>query len=174
MPQVSHSALNDLNQFTSVHPNSRSIILTPPATSLVPEIFDGSPINYCSFTDAFEALIEYNVLEPKRRLYFLLQYTKGPVQALFKGYQYMPADQGYNKPIKMLQQTFGQRFQVAKACIDQLSNGSTLNVNDKASLLKFSADLTACMNTLIGTNYLYKTNNLDILFKIAKRLPKFW
>ena len=174
MPQASHSALDDSNQFTSVHPNLRSVILTPPAASLEPEVFDGNPINYCSFIDAFEALIEYNVFEPKRRLYFLLQYTKGPAQALVKGCQYMPSDQAYIKARELLQQTFGQRFQIAKACIDRLSNGPTLNVNDKASLVKFSADLTACMNTLIGINYLHKMDNLDVLFKITKRLPNFW
>ena len=86
----------------------------------------------------------------------------------------MPSDQGYIKARELLQQTFGQRFQIAKACIDRLSNGPTLNLNDKASLVKFSADLTACMNTLIGINYLHKMDNLDVLFKIAKRLPNFW
>ena len=30
------------------------------------------------------------------------------------------------------------------------------------------------MNTLIGINYLHKMDNLDVLFKIAKRLPNFW
>ena len=155
MPQVSHSALYDSNQFPTVHPNSRSIILTPPAASLEPEVFDGNSINYCSFIDSFEALIEYNVLEPKSRLYFLLQYTKGPAQALLKGCQYMPPDKGYNKAGELLQQTFRHWFQIAKACIDRLSNGPTLNVNDKASLVKFSVDLTACVSTLIGINYLH-------------------
>ena len=173
MPQKSHSALDDSNQFASVHPNSRFIILMPPAASLGPKVFDGNPINYCSFIDAFEALIEYNVLEPKRRLYFLLQYTEGPAQALVKGCQYMPADQGYSKARELLQRTFGQRFQIAKACIDRLSNDPTLNVNDKASLVKFLADLTASMNTLIGINYLHKMDNLDVLFKITKWLQIF-
>ena len=47
-------------------------------------------------------------------------------------------------------------------------------MNDKASLVKFLADLTVCMNTLIGINYLHKMDNLDVLFKIAKRKPNFW
>ena len=104
----------------------------------------------------------------------MLQCTKGPAQALVKECQYMPAEQGYNKARELLLQTFGQRFQIANACIDQLSNCPTLNVNDKASLIKFSADLNACINTLSAIHYLHKMDNLDFQFKIAKRLPNFW
>ena len=117
MPQVSHSALDDSNQFTSVHSNSRSIILTPPAASLELKVFDDNPINYCCFIDAFEALIWYNVLEPKRRLYFLLQYTKGPAQALVKGCQYMPADQGY-KPEHSCSKPLGKDFKLQKLVLN--------------------------------------------------------
>ena len=47
--KVSHSVLDDSNQFASVHIKSQSIILTQPASSLEPEVFDGNTTNYCSF-----------------------------------------------------------------------------------------------------------------------------
>jgi len=37
---------------------SKTIVLNPPQATLEPEVFDGNPINYCSFVDTFEALIE--------------------------------------------------------------------------------------------------------------------
>ena len=81
---------------------------------------------------------------------------------------------GYTKARKLLQQTFGQKFQIAKACIDTLTNGPLLHQNDKASLLRFSSELNSCMNTLKGMNYLDKMSNLDVITRIAKRFPHPW
>ena len=84
--------------------------------ALEPEIFNGNPANYHSFIDTFDALISFNVPEPKRKLYLLLQCTTGPAHALVKGCPYMPGDQGYYRAREMLKSTFGQKFQIAKAC----------------------------------------------------------
>ena len=138
----------------------------PAMPALEPAIFRGNPANYCSFVDSFDALISYNVPEPKRKLFYLLQYTSGPANALVKGCQYLPADQGYAEARKLLQQTYGQKFQ-----IDSIVNGPPLHYQDKASLIKFSAELKSCVNTLSGMNYLHKMDNIDVLNKISKRLP---
>ena len=44
--------------------------------SLEPPIFDGNPAKYCGFVDAFDALVCYSISEPKRKLIFLLHYTR--------------------------------------------------------------------------------------------------
>ena len=124
------------------------IIIQAPAPSLEPSVFDGNPMNYLNFVDAFDSLIAYSVPEPKRRLYFLLQYTKGPAHALVQGCQYMPEESGYNKARELLRQTFGHKFQIAKASIDSVTNGPVLHLNDKPALIRFSAELAACFNTL--------------------------
>ena len=142
--------------------------------TLEPENFNGNPANYHSFIDTFDALISFNVPEPKRKLYFLLQYTTGSAHALVKGCQYMPGDQGYNRAREMLQSTFGQNFQIAKACTYSLINGPSINHNDKGAKLKFSAKLSSCQDTLLSIDYLHKMDNFDVLSKIAKRLPQSW
>ena len=131
-------------------------------------------MNYLNFVDAFDSLIAYSVPEPKRRLYFLLQYTKGPAHALVQGCQYMPEESGYDKAREILPQTFGQKFQIAKASIDSIISGPVLHLNDKLALIRFSAELTACLNTLKGLNYLHKLDNLDVLAKIVISLPLAW
>ena len=151
------------------------VIMSPSATPLLePDVFDGNPACYRNFIEAFDALIAFNVPEPKRKLFYLLSYTKGPAHSLVKGCQYMDDALGYLKARKLLQQTFGQKFQIAKACVDSLTNGPMLHVNDKPSLLSFSADINSCMNTLKGMNYLHKMDNLDVITKVAKRLPHQW
>ena len=151
------------------------VIMSPSATPLLePDVFDGNPACYRNFIEAFDALIAFNVPEPKRKLFYLLSYTKGPAHSLVKGCQYMDDALGYLKARKLLQQTFGQKFQIAKACVDTLTNGPMLHVNDKPSLISFSADINSCMNTLKGMNYLHKMDNLDVITKVAKRLPHQW
>ena len=122
------------------------VILLPSVTPLLePDVFDGNPAYYRNFTEALDALISFNVLEPRRELFYLLRYTKGPAHSLVKGCQYMDDALGYLKARKLLQQTFGQNFQIAKACVDSLTNDPTLHVNDKPSLISFSADINSCM-----------------------------
>ena len=116
----------------------------------------------------------YNVPEPKRKLYYLLQYTEGPARDLVKGCQYFPGQEGYIKARNLLKNTFGQKFQIAKANIDLVANGPVLEIKDKLSLIAFSAKLNACMNVLEEMNYLNRMDNLDVLNKIVKRLPPSW
>ena len=151
------------------------VILSPSVPPLLePDVFDGNPAYYRNFIEAFDALISFNVPEPRRKLFYLLRYTKGPAHSLVKGCQYMDEALGYLKARELLQQTLGENFQIAKACVDLLTNGPTLHVNDKPSLISFSADINSCMNTLKGMNYLHKMDNLDVLAKVAKRLPHQW
>ena len=120
---------------------------------------------------AFDALIAYSAHEPKRKLFFLLQYNIGPAHALVKRCQHMPNNLAYAQARELLQKTFGQKFQNAKTCIDSVTKGSVLQANDKASLIQFSAEVNSCMNTLVGLDHLYKMDNLDVLTKISRPLP---
>ena len=182
VPEIITSAPNDIPasrnmRFNASGPGNlsgRAPDWQPAMPALEPAIFPGNPANYCSFVDSFDALISYNVPEPKRKLFYLLQYTSGPANALVKGCQYLPADQGYAEARKLLQQTYGQKFQIAKICIDSIVNGPPLHYQDKASLIKFSAELKSCVNTLSEMNYLHKMDNIDVLNKISKRLPSAW
>ena len=86
----------------------------------------------------------------------------------------MSEESGYDKARELLRQTFGPKFQITKACVDTITNGPVFHFNDKPVLIRFSAELTTCLKTLGGLNYLHKLDNLDVLAKIAKRLPLAW
>ena len=165
--------------FLPLNFHSQNVLATCPRTvnvSAIPEplIFDGHPANYCSFVDSFDTLICPVISDAKQRLFYLLKYTKGVAHTLVKGCQYMPSPDGYNTARKLLQENFGKKFQIAKACVDKILIGPPLNQNNKPSLIAFSAELTACMCTLSGMNYLHKIDNMDIISKIVKRLPPQW
>ena len=80
------------------------VILSPSVTPLLePDIFDGNPAYYRNFIEAFDALISFNVPEPRRKLFYLLRYTKGPAHSSVKGCQYMDDALGYLKARELLQ-----------------------------------------------------------------------
>ena len=67
--------------------------------------------------------------------------------------------------------TFGQKFQIAKDCVDLIVKGPQLQLNEISAFIRFSADLSTCTNTLADLNYLDQIDNLDIDTKICRRLP---
>ena len=122
-PMLQHPGPNQAshckaNQATMTNPNNNiqsaaqpsAFIALAHSLSLEPPVFDGNPANYCNFVDVFDAMIAYNVYEPKRKLFFLLQYTTSPAHALVKGCQHMPNGLGYAQTRELLQKTFGQKF----------------------------------------------------------------
>ena len=64
----------------------------------------------------------------------------------------MPSPDGYDTTRKLIQENFGKKFQIAKACVDKVLVGPPLNQNNKPSLITFFAELTAHMCTLLGMN----------------------
>ena len=114
-PVCSNVSYSRSPQMTVTNPNLQQgvvpnvIVNQSPVLDMKPPVFDGNPINYCSFIDAFDTIIDCVVVEPKRRLFFLLQYTIGAAHTLVEGCQYMPADQGYQTARKLLRDNFGQK-----------------------------------------------------------------
>ena len=145
-----------------------------PTFEVKPPVFDGNSEAYYNFTDAFDSLIDAQIKDPKLKLYYLLQYTKGVAHTLIQGCQYMPPDVGYLTAKRLLRDHFGQKLQVATACVNTVTNGPVLSKKDVSAILEFSAKLTACQYTLAGMNYLHKMDNVDIIRKITRRFPPQW
>ena len=140
-----------------------------PTFEVKPPVFDGNSEAYYNFTDAFDSLIDAQIKDPKLKLYYLLQYTKGVAHTLIQGCQYMPPDVRYVTAKRLLRDHFHQKLQVATACINTITNGPVLSKKDSSAILEFSAQLTACQYTLGGMNYLHKMDNIDLIRKITIR-----
>jgi len=145
-----------------------------PTLKVEPPCFNGNPAEYYSFINAFDTLIDQPLPDPSRKLFFLLHYTKDIAHSLIKGYQHMPSDRGYTEARNLLQLYFGQRHKVIEACMRPIIKGPVLSERDQRGLIKFSVDLTSCLNTLEGMDYLDRMDNLDVVSKIANRLPPTW
>ena len=134
-------------------------------------VFNGDPITYCDFVRAFEHLVERKTVDSGARLYYLVQYTSGPVQELMKSCLSMNSSEGYNQARRLLKERYGQNYQIASAHVNRLINGPVIRPDDSVELQRFSTNLTSCANTLKVIGCIGKIDNSENLKRIINRLP---
>ena len=143
--------------------------LTLPQPSM--QVFSGDPLNYCDFMRAFEHLVERKTSSPSARLYYLVQYTSGPIQELMRSCLSMREQEGYTEAKRLLKARYGRNYKIAAAHVKRLIDGPPIKSEDGTALQQFSIQLTSCVNTLKEIGYLGKLDNPDNLKKIIDRLP---
>ena len=134
-------------------------------------VFDGNPLEYCTFIRAFETVIEAKEPDYAGRLYYLEQHTSGRPQEIVRSCLYMVPKEGYEKAKGLLERRFGQKHKIAMACLDQVTNGPRIKGEDAESLEGFSILLSSCTNTLRSIGYSNKIESPDNMRKIINRLP---
>lgn len=133
--------------------------------------FSGNPIEYWSFGQAFENLIESRTTSNSARQYYLLQYTSGEVRELMRSCLAMKPEDGYQEARTLLKDRYGQSYRIATAYVERLTNGPPIKAEDSVALRRFSVLLTGWTNTVGDTGYLSKAENPETLRMIVKRLP---
>ena len=134
-------------------------------------VFDGNPLQYCTFIRAFDTVIEPREPDYAGRLYYLEQHTSGRPQEIVRSCLYMAPKEGYTKARSLLERRFGQKHKIAMACLDQVINGPRIKAEDAESLEGLSILLSSCTNTLRSIGYSSKMENPDNMRKIIDRLP---
>ena len=134
-------------------------------------VFDGNPLQYCTFIRAFDTVIEPRELDYAARLYYLEQHTSGRPQEIVRRCLYMAPKEGYTKARSFLQRRFGQKHKIAMACLDQVTSGPRIKAEDAESLEGLSMLLSSCTNTLRSIGYSSKIESPENMRKIIDRLP---
>ena len=134
-------------------------------------VFDGNPLEYCTFIRAFETVIEAKEPDFTGRLYYLEQHTSGRPQEIVRSCFYMDPKEGYLKAKKLLERRFGQKHKIAMSCLDQVTNGPRIKADDAEALEGFSILLSSWTNTLRSIGYSSKLEGPDNMRKIIDRLP---
>ena len=78
-------------------------------------MFDGNPVEYRSFIQAFENLIESRMQSSTERLYYLEQYTSGDVKELVRSCHHLPPEEGYVEARRLLLRKFGDEYRIASS-----------------------------------------------------------
>ena len=134
-------------------------------------VFGGNPLEYCSFTTAFDTLIQSRTTNDSSRLHYLLQYTTDDVQILMQSCLTMPPNEGYVEARRLLKQKYGQDYRIAAAMVDRITSGVPIKTDDSKCLDKYAVLLRSCMNTLNHIGYTSKVENPETMKSIVNKLP---
>ena len=124
-----------------VHNQNRSKLPQP----RVP-VFDGNPMEYCSFIRAFDSVIESRTYSSSDRLYYLEQITAGDVKEIVRPCHYLPSEERYNEARWLLKKKFGDENRIASAYEERVLSWSSRRHEDGLALNRFSIFLTSCTN----------------------------
>ena len=133
--------------------------------------FDGNPKNYCAFMKAFGSMIESQITDDEARLGYLIQYCDGEAKSQIQHCTVLQAADGYRLAKEILHKRFGQNYMIARAFIDDLLNGPSIEERDSKSLVELAQQLMVCDVTLKQIDYAADLNSRATIQAIVRRLP---
>jgi hypothetical protein len=155
---------------TKVHGLSALVeALQIPKTELM--TFDGDPLKYWMFVRSFENSVEKNYIGDAARLTLLLQYCTGKAKKVIQCCAVMTPTDGYSAARRLLEERFGNDYNITQAWIDKIVNRP--NATDNVSLMDLADDLMSCRETLNTMNRLGEVNNSRSLLQIIQKLPRY-
>ena len=142
-------------------------------TVLVPKppVFDRNILEYPKWENAFNTLIEEQVVRPNYKLYYLGEYTCGAAQKTISGLLGLRTEDAYKRARKTLKERFGDPFRIYKAYRDKLRNWTPCVTS--ADLQKFSDFLIMTLETMKSVKYLKELESYSTIQELAARLPIF-
>lgn len=134
-------------------------------------IFDGNPLQYVPFIRAFEHSVEEKTRNKRDCLYFLEQFTTGQPRVLVQSCQHLDPEVGYLLAKKLLQEQFGDEFQIAAAYMERALSWPSLRTEDAQGLHAYSLFLHACCNIIDNISYMQELNMPSNMRTVVMKLP---
>ena len=162
--------LNILSLQQSTHQQLAAAMTLPQ-----PEVpkFKGDPIEYKTFTRAFDARIESRATNDADRLYYLEQHVQGEARDLIGGCMHMDHEQGYREARRLLEQEYGNQHKVAMAYLRKVLEWQNIKPDDAIGLKHFSFFLWKCKSAMDGIDELSVLNHTPNLQAIVSKLPQY-
>ena len=136
---------------------------------LKPPVFDGNILEYPKWENAFDALIEDQVVLPNYKLYYLGEYTSGAAQKTISGLLGLRTEDAYKRARKILKERFGHPFRIYEAYRDKLRNWPPCMTS--AELQEFSDFLVMTQETMKSVKYLKELESYSTIKELTARLP---
>ena len=140
-----------------------------PRVELTP--FDGEPGGYWKFIRQFENFVECNTADPGQRFLYLMHYYRGGAKEAIEECVMLPVDEGYARAREILQEHFGQPFQVARTLIDGMLGEAKRIRGKPEALSKLALKMQSCQIALGQMNYEADLNALHTLESVVRYLP---
>ncbi len=133
--------------------------------------FTGSPLDYSHFMNVFQTTVDRTSLPFASKLNRLYGACSPKVQTIIASCLNMPPEDGYKQALSILKRRFGDDFKVAKAWIDSVSNGKSLNENDREGLQELADRLNNCKIVLESLGKVSEIEGGERIKEVAKKLP---
>ena len=135
------------------------------------QIFDGDPLQYNTFIQSFEQLVEGRTDNTEDCLHFLTQYTRGQPRELTKSCQHMTDGTGYVTAKALLKEHFGNEHMIASAYMEKIFSWPSIKSEDGKALQAYSLFLRGCCNAMKEVYNLCDLNTPANMLAVIKRLP---
>ena len=136
-----------------------------------PPVFAGNILEYPKWENAFDALIEDQVVHPNYKLYYLGEYTCGAAQKTISGLLGLRTEDAYKRARKTLKERFGEPFRIYEAYRDKLRNWPPCVTS--ADLQEFSDFLIMTQETMKSVKFLKELESYSTIRELAAHLPTY-
>ena len=138
-----------------------------------PPTFSGNVMDYPTFIQAFETIIESKVEASRDRLFFLNKYTTGKANDVVKGFIAMNTGDVYNQAKKLLTQRFGDPYHVAESFKSRLREWPRIRDGDSSGIQELSDFLIRCKEAMKSMKYMNELNSSETLVQVSAKLPSY-
>ena len=136
-----------------------------------PGIFTGDVLKFPAWKAAFQALIESRGIPMYEAIHYLKKYLGGAAKEVVEGYFYISTDEAYGEAMMMLEERFGDPFQVATAFRSKLEKSPKVQASDGVGQRKLADFLRQCLMAMTTVQNLDILNDMQENQKILKKLP---
>lgn len=141
-------------------------------------VFDGDPLTYRFFMQAFRYNIEDKTDSNEDRLYFLEQYTAGEPKRLVQSCFHMNAAAGYAEAKRLLSYHYGDNFKIMSAYIEGALNWEPIRTEDGKALHGYAVYLRSCGNAIKDLPNMSEldlpSNMKQLVLKLPFKLREKW
>ena len=135
------------------------------------QTFDGDCLQYWPFIRSFHSIVDTKAIDSATKLSCLLMYCKGNVRRMLNCCEIMDPEEGYVQALKILEDRFGNKFEISQKWIQKIINRP--NLKGPSDLQSFADDLKCCQQTLKTMGYESELDNSASLHIIWKKLPQY-
>lgn len=142
-----------------------------PKTSLV--TFDGNPLEYWSFINAFDCCVGRTRVDDGAKLNRLLEYCKGKAAKVLRPCCLMKPEEGYIKARQLLKERFGNEYKIAESWVKKITEGAPIKPNSSDDLQDLADDVRGCIEALRAMNKIEDIDSRGGMLKVLSRIPLY-
>jgi hypothetical protein len=135
--------------------------------------FDGDPMSYWMFINAFESCVDSCLVSDSVKLNRLFEYCKGKAAQVIRPCALMQPSEGYKRARRLLRERFGNEFKISEAWIRKVTEGSAIRPNNGGDIQDLADDVRNCAETLRAMDRLEEIDSRVRMVKIVQRLPMY-